>query len=144
MTFVANCRDVFFPSPSRRPLWFSPTQRKAFPGQWWIQKPYKNQESHLHDRNLSSVAPYFLFDKEKFLTGAGQCGLSSSQRVECWMSGNHGNDENLAHQNSRIAISGDFRIDGAKSPENPAETRGFGLRNRSPKSQIASGFPSHP
>ena len=41
----------------------------------------------------------------------------------------------LAHQNRTIAIASDFRVDGAKSPE--TERRGFGLRNRSPKSQIA-------
>ena len=28
--------------------------------------------------------------------------------------------------------------------QNPTERRGFGFRNRSPKSQIASDFPSHP
>ena len=50
-----------------------------------------------------------------------------------------------AHQNRTIAIASDFRADGAKSPEFPQkELRGFGLRNRSPKSQIASDFPSHP
>ena len=30
-----------------------------FPGRWWIQKPYKSQESHIYHRNLSSVAPHF-------------------------------------------------------------------------------------
>ena len=50
-----------------------------------------------------------------------------------------------AHQNRTIAISSDFRVDGTTSPEIPQKDRtGFGLRNRSPKSQIASDFPSHP
>ena len=45
--------------------------KKNFPGRWWIQKPYKNQENHIHHRNLSSVDPIF-FCKEKFCTGAGR------------------------------------------------------------------------
>ena len=52
--------------------------KKNFPGRWWIQKPYENQENHIYHRNLSSVAPIF-FGKEKFCTGAGQCMLSFSQ-----------------------------------------------------------------
>ena len=44
--------------------------KKNFPGRWWIQKPYKNQENHIHHRNLSSVGPIFLC-KEKICTGAG-------------------------------------------------------------------------
>ena len=52
--------------------------KKNFPGRWWIQKLYKNQESHIYHRNLSSVAP-ILFGKEKFLAGAGRCMLSFSQ-----------------------------------------------------------------
>ena len=51
---------------------------------------------------------------------------------------------NLAHQNRTIAIASDFRADGAKSPEIPQNEGGFGLRNHSPESQIASDFPSHP
>ena len=51
-------------------------QKKNFPGRWWIQKPYKNQENHIHHRNLSSVDPIFFFCKEKFCTGAGRCTLS--------------------------------------------------------------------
>ena len=35
--------------------------KKNFPGRWWIQKPYKNQENHIHHRNLSSVDPIFFF-----------------------------------------------------------------------------------
>ena len=50
----------------------------------------------------------------------------------------------LAHQNRTIAIASDFRVDGAKSPEIPQKEGGLGLRNRSPKSQIASDFPSRP
>ena len=50
----------------------------------------------------------------------------------------------LAHQNRTIAIASDLRVDGAKSPEILQKKRGFGFRNRSPKSQIASDFPSHP
>ena len=49
--------------------------KKNFPGRWWIQKPYKTNETnsnHIYHRNLSSVAPIF-FGKEKFLTGAGRC-----------------------------------------------------------------------
>ena len=52
--------------------------KKNFPGRWWIQKPYKNQENHIHHRNLSSVDPLF-FCKEKFCTGAGLCMVSFSQ-----------------------------------------------------------------
>ena len=48
----------------------------------------------------------------------------------------------LAHQNRTIAIASDFRVDGAKSQKSRRK-KGFGLRNRSPKSQIASDFPSH-
>ena len=55
----------------------------------------------------------------------------------------HVSDFALAHQNRTIAIASDFRVDGAKSPE-ILQKEGFGLRNRSPKSQIASDFPSHP
>ena len=54
--------------------------KKNFPGRWWIQKPCKNQENHIHHRNLSSVDPIF-FCKEKFCAGAGQCMLSFSQQV---------------------------------------------------------------
>ena len=52
--------------------------KKNFPGRWWIQKPYENQENHIYHRNLSSAAPIF-FGKEKFCTGAGRCMLSFSQ-----------------------------------------------------------------
>ena len=52
--------------------------KKNFPGRWWIRKPYKNQENHVHHRNLSSVDPIFCC-KEKFCTGAGRCMLSFSQ-----------------------------------------------------------------
>ena len=52
--------------------------KENFPGRWWIQKPYKNQENHIHHRNLSSVDPIF-FCKEKFCTGAGRCMLYFSQ-----------------------------------------------------------------
>ena len=37
--------------------------RKNFPGRWWIQKPYTNQESHIHHRNLSSVDPIFFLQR---------------------------------------------------------------------------------
>ena len=50
--------------------------KNNFPGRWWIQKPYKNQENHIHHRNLSSVDPIF---SAKFCTGAGRCMLSFSQ-----------------------------------------------------------------
>ena len=56
--------------------------------------------------------------------------------IECTTTSNC----NLAHQNRTIAIASDSRVDG----RNPAERRGFGLRHRSPKSQIASDFASHP
>ena len=41
--------------------------KKNFPGRWWIQKPYKNQENHIYHRNLrfSSVAPFFFFRQRK-------------------------------------------------------------------------------
>ena len=57
--------------------------KKTFPGRWWIQKPYKNQENHIHHRNLSSVDPIF-FCKEKFCTGAGRCAVSFSQAARCF------------------------------------------------------------
>ena len=57
------------------PFW---PQKINFPGWWWVQKPYENQENHIYHRNLSSVAPIF-FGKEKFCTGAGRCMLSFSQ-----------------------------------------------------------------
>ena len=38
--------------------------KKNFRGRWWIQKPYKNQESHIHHRNLSSVDPIFFLQRE--------------------------------------------------------------------------------
>ena len=40
--------------------------KKIYPGRWWIQKPYKNQENHIHHRNLSSVDPIF-FRQRKVL-----------------------------------------------------------------------------
>ena len=46
--------------------------KENFPGRWWIEKPYKNQESHIHHQNISSVDPIF-FCKEMFCTGAGRC-----------------------------------------------------------------------
>ena len=49
----------------------------------------------------------------------------------------------LAHQNRTIAISSDFRVDRAKSPEISQKEWGFGPRNRNSKSQI-DDFPSHP
>ena len=52
--------------------------KKNFPGRWWIQKPYKDQENQIHHRNLSSVHPIF-FCKAKFCTGAGRCMLSFSK-----------------------------------------------------------------
>ena len=64
--------------------------KKNFPGRWWIQKPYKNQEHHIYHRNLSSVAPIF-FGKEKFLTGAGRCMLSFRQGREDWEGDLHDN-----------------------------------------------------
>ena len=54
------------------------SSKQNFPGRWWIQKPYENQENHIYHRNLSSVVPIF-FGKEKFCSGAGQCVLSLSQ-----------------------------------------------------------------
>ena len=51
--------------------------KKNFPGRWWIQNPYGNQENHIYHRNLSSVAPIFS-GKEKFRTGAGRRVLSFS------------------------------------------------------------------
>ena len=38
--------------------------KKNFPGRWWIQKPYKNQENHIHHRNLSSVDPIFFLQRK--------------------------------------------------------------------------------
>ena len=48
---------------------------KNFPGRRWIQKPYKNQESHIHQRNLSSVAPFFSAKKSSALEQGGVCFL---------------------------------------------------------------------
>ena len=49
--------------------------KKNFPGRWWIQKPYKNQENHIHHRNLSSVDPIFSAKKSSALEQGGVCFL---------------------------------------------------------------------
>ena len=51
--------------------------KKTFQAGGGYNKP-KNQENHIHHRNLSSVDPIF-FCNEKFCTGAGQCMVSFSQ-----------------------------------------------------------------
>ena len=49
----------------------------------------------------------------------------------------------LAHQNRTKSIASDFHVDGAKWQKS-CRKKGFGLRYRSPKSQIAGGdVPSH-
>ena len=50
----------------------------------------------------------------------------------------------LEHQNRRIAIASDFRVDGARSPEIPQKEGVLGSDIAAPKSQITSDFPSHP
>ena len=65
------------------------TERKSFGELFWPKRktfqtgggyksPIKNQENHIHHRNLSSVAPIF-FGKEKFCAGVGRCMQSFSQ-----------------------------------------------------------------
>ena len=49
--------------------------KKNFPGRWWIQKHYKNQESHIYHRNLSSVVPIFSAKKSSALEQGGECFL---------------------------------------------------------------------
>ena len=41
--------------------------KENFPGRWLIPKPYRNQENHIHHRNLSSVAPIFSAKKSSSL-----------------------------------------------------------------------------
>ena len=53
-------------------------QRKNFPGRWWIQKPYENQENHIYHRDLSSVAPLFSAKKSSALEQGGVCFLFPS------------------------------------------------------------------
>ena len=53
-------------------------------------------------------------------------------------------DTNLAHQNRTIAIASNFPRWRSRIARNPAERKGFRLRNRSSKSQIVSDFPSQP
>ena len=45
--------------------------KKNFPGRWWIQKPYKNQENHIHHRNVPSVDPIFSAKKSSALEQGG-------------------------------------------------------------------------
>ena len=45
--------------------------KKNFPGRWRIQKPCKNQESHIYHRNLSSVDPIFLAKTSSALEQGG-------------------------------------------------------------------------
>ena len=53
--------------------------KKNFPGRWWIQKPYKNQEDHIHHRNLSSVDPIFSAKNSSALEQGGVWFLFPSQ-----------------------------------------------------------------
>ena len=55
------------------------TSKKNFPGRWWIQKPYKNQEKPYPPLKSFLCGPHFFFCKEKFCTGAGRCMVSFSQ-----------------------------------------------------------------
>ena len=61
------------------------------PSSWLLMYHFREEKAYttktllktgnqIYHRNLSSVAPIFI-DKEKFLTGAGQCMLSFSQRL---------------------------------------------------------------
>ena len=56
--------------------------------------------------------------------------------------------EEMSHpehfQNQNRTIASNFRLRRSQIARNPAERRGFGLRNCSLKSQIASDFPLHP
>ena len=77
------------PLAEKKQAYTTTTERKSFGELFWphrktfqagggYTKPYKNQENHIHHRNLSSVDPIF-FCKEKFCTGAGRCPVSFSQ-----------------------------------------------------------------
>ena len=85
--------------------------KKNFPGRRWIQKPYKNQENHIHHRNLSSVDPLFSAKKSAALEQGGVCFLFSqfqinpraenhkSMKLKIWLVGtgpNKMNSENLS------------------------------------------------
>ena len=53
--------------------------KKNFPGQWWIQEPYKNQGNHIYHQNLSSVAPNVSAKKKcSSLEQGGVCSLFPS------------------------------------------------------------------
>ena len=51
------------------------------PGRWWIQKPYKNQENHIHHRYLSSVDSIFSAKKSSALEQGGVWFLFPRMRV---------------------------------------------------------------
>ena len=55
--------------------------KKNFPGWWWIQKPYKNQENHIHHRNLSSVDPIFSAKKSSALEQGNVCFIFPNRDV---------------------------------------------------------------
>ena len=56
--------------------------KKNISGRWWIQKPYKNQENHIHHRNLSSVDPFFSAKKSSALEQGGVRFLFPSLKVK--------------------------------------------------------------
>ena len=56
--------------------------KKNFPGRWWIQKPYKNQENPIHHRNLSSVDPIFSAKKSSALEQGGVRILFPSHKIK--------------------------------------------------------------
>ena len=99
---------------------------------WWLCKP--SSETSKDCRRVLLVLPIGIWN------GSDWRHLGFPNR-----SSNHTRRFSvLANQNRTITIASDFRVDGAKSPEIPQKEGGLGLRNRSPKSQIASDFPSHP
>ena len=74
-----NCTGAIFqrrkkrtqPPPKENLLENFSGLKEKLPGRWWIQKPYKNQENHIHHRNLSSVDPTFSAKKSSALEQGG-------------------------------------------------------------------------
>ena len=60
---------------------FSGLRGETFRAGGGYKNPNKNQENHIHHRNLSRVDP-ILFCKEQFCTGAGRYMVSFSQLLE--------------------------------------------------------------
>ena len=75
--------------------------KKNFPGWWWIQKPYKNQENHIHHRNLSSVDPIFSAKKSSALEQGGVCFLfPSNTKCNNW----HNEMQHMAYPAEKLVL----------------------------------------